>query len=158
MTGLNRHHSRTLLAQLVGYLAVPIEKLPAEAVPMDQASKIAHPTAVVPRHWLLPLHSRPLAAVDSDLVCPNQQLIAVEQGFALPMDFVAVEQASDPNQGFAVVETGSVFPSPPVVEQASDPNQGFAVVETGSVFPSPPVVEQASVDPILMVAAVRSMH
>ncbi len=43
-------------------------------------------------------------------MCPNQQLIAVEQDFAHPKDFV-VEQASVQNQEFAVAESGFGHPS-----------------------------------------------
>ena len=134
MTVLNRHHSRTLLVQLVGYLVVPIAKLPAEAEPMGQVLMMLHPTAAVRQGWLLPYCSRKQAVEESDLVCPSQQLIAVEQGFALPMDFVAVEQASvDPNQEFVVEESDLVYPS-----------QRLAV-------------EQVSVDPNLLVAVERPM-
>ena len=44
---LNRHRFHMLLVQEVGYSVDPMEKIPAEAVPMHQEKK-AHPIVVVP--------------------------------------------------------------------------------------------------------------
>ena len=49
---LNRYHSHTLLEQQVGYLAGPMAKLPAEAVPMHQEKKTACPIVVFLQYWL----------------------------------------------------------------------------------------------------------
>jgi hypothetical protein len=79
-----------------------------------------------------------------------------------PMDFVAVEQASDPNQEFVVEESDFARPSQRLiaVEQASDPNREFVVEESDFARPSQRLiaVEQASVDPSLLVAVERSRH
>ena len=48
-TDLNHHRSHTLLVLEVGYFVGPMEKIPAEAVPMHQEKK-ARPIVAVPQY------------------------------------------------------------------------------------------------------------
>ena len=51
-TDLNHHRFHTLLVQEVGYFVGPMEKIPAEAVPMHQEKKTACPIVVFLQYWL----------------------------------------------------------------------------------------------------------
>ena len=87
---LNRYHSHTLLEQQVGYLAGPMAKLPAEAVPMNQAKMRVRPTVAVPQYLLHLAHSMQQVVAELGFVCPTLRPV-VELGFAHPMERVVEE-------------------------------------------------------------------
>ena len=120
---LNRYHSHTLLEQQVGYLAGPMAKPPAEAVPMNQAKMRVRPTVAVPQYLLHPAHSMQQVVAEPGFVRPTLRPV-VELGFAHPMERV-------------VEELGFVCPTlqPVVAEQEFIPSQVFVVEELGFVCP-----------------------
>jgi len=145
---LNRYHSHTLLEQQVGYLAGPMAKLPAEAVPMNQAKMRVRPTVAVPQYLLHLAHSMQQVVAELGFVCPTLRPV-VELGFAHPMERV-------------VEELGFVYPTlqPVVAGQEFVPSQVFVVEELGFVCPTlrPVVAGQEFEDPILLVVAERPMY
>jgi hypothetical protein len=158
---LNRYHSHMLLERQVGYPAGPMAKLPAEAVPMDQAKRV-RPIVAFPQYLLHLAHSTQQAVAELGFECPTLRPVVVEQGFVHPIGKVVVERVSGNSMQRVAAGLGFECPTlrPVVVEQAFAPSQVFVVAELGFEYPTlrPVVVEQGFVDPILLVVAEHPMY